>query len=214
MTSQLPLKRTSLILFGDSLPLAQAGGVSDQFTPKILRLLPVYPGLGVYNLGIRGDTFGKLLPRIRAEFPPRVRDGEIVVVWCGINDSAYDTTNADALITSSIDFGHYVRLCLDAIPRSVPVFVLGLHHVNEKYTKTTPFGWRYANESIDRCNKILEGAATAATRHNTIFVPTVDLIGQGNLRPDGIHLQPSGYREVAGALVHEMRDVLHKICSS
>ena len=212
MPDQAKFKRTSIMLFGDSLPFAQLGaGKSDQLSPHILRALKIHPGLGIYNLSIRGNTFPKLSKQISAEFGPRVRDGEIAVIWCGINDSARLPGKTRPLVTTEEDFRAAVLRCLDFFPETVPVFVLGLHHVNERRSRITPWGWEYTNESIDRCNRDLE---TLSTRpgHNTVFVRTQNVIRPPHLMPDGIHLLPFAYREVAAALVHAMRESVKRMC--
>ncbi len=201
-------KTTSALFFGDSLMLGTAdhlglGGIVGRIGRD---LWPHAPGLRMYNLGVAGDTSTKLRARMHDEIERRRRDNMLVVIWIGINDAAI--VSGTEFVTGIRTFSKNVRECIKMVPDNAPVFVMGLHTIDEERANVNDWGWRYLNAQLRDYSKDLQAVAKAT---GATFVPVAEALGRHDLAKDGLHITAEGYRKLFKHMQRPIRQAVDRL---
>lgn len=149
--------------------------------------------LGVYNMGVSGDTSVKISERFDRECQVRKPD-ILLCAFASVNDARY-LESADIMQTPLETFEANIRELLDqAKNHSEHVILIGLTKVDE--SKTMPIAWDtrkyYTNENIRKYDTVIRQIA----RENDVpFIPVFDLLDSNDLY-DGLHPNPAGHEKI------------------
>lgn len=194
----------TVIVGGDSISLGQTTGQPGDFQ-NVLRehLLQHFPSIKVHDLGFGGTTSCDLADNM-AEITRRQRNPKTpVILWVGMVDSGKNAQGT-ARVTREV-FEGSINTCITKLPEETPIFLIGIHYVDEAKTKPAAWGDHYRNRFIDEYNEVMR---RVASRHSKTFVPTTDTILPEDLAEDGLHLRTSAYEKIAGQLAPMILQVL------
>lgn len=195
----------TLSIFGDSIVWGESDIINGGWVNHLRRyLVERNIILGLYNLGIDGDTSKGLFKRFDNEISIRATTNIIIAV--GINDSAYRKvlTNNE---TSPTEFANNIKaLIKKAKHYTSHIAFIGLTNVDE--FKTKPFilsssGKCYDNGLIKQYNDIVK---QIADEMKIPFIYCFNILNTHDVS-DGLHPNTEGHLK----LFHKIKDELEKV---
>ncbi|MCK9272447.1 GDSL-type esterase/lipase family protein [Candidatus Gracilibacteria bacterium] len=187
----------NILLFGDSITWGafddEKGGWVDRLKVDFMKNIDNEWNL-VYNLGIPGDISSNLVKRFESE--TIFRDGEIVIVAIGINDSCF-IQGYDINLVSREEFAKNLSKIYEISLklRLQKLIFVGLTQVNETLVNPYPessTGKSYKNKFIREYDEIIE---KFCSENNLGYIDLKNLIKIDEL-PDGIHPNSVGHEKI------------------
>jgi len=163
----------------------------------------------VFNLGIAGDTIGKLGFRFDVEFDRRTRSserGDVLTIFSfGLNDCAIEPeTGASAVHIDDFTAG-YMQFVKTAMAKG-EVIVLGLTPIDETRLNAPDWlqGRTYREAQRTRYDAAIADLAQESGVHHTslsdVFDPT-------KMTTDGLHPSAAGHQRIFERVRDELRDL-------
>ncbi|MFA6254354.1 MAG: GDSL-type esterase/lipase family protein [Candidatus Paceibacterota bacterium] len=186
-------KPTSICIFGDSTAwgawdLELGGWVNRLWLAIGKRDEENY--LEIYNQSISGGTSETILERFESE--AKIRNADALIFQTGGNDSAYEHTPGNYLVTPEKFKANIEEIIRRAKIITPNVIFMDLKNCDE--AKTLPVPWidiYYANDNIKKYGEIMRGVC----RQNN--VPFLDLKPLANEDfDDGLHPNASGHEKI------------------
>jgi len=156
----------------------------------------------VFNLGIPGNASTLLLKRIENECKARLKielkNGNIVIIQTGINDSVFFQNEKDLEISPERFRENIQKLINVAQTFSSKIVFVGLSPVEE--SKTNPIPWdtnkSYKNEHIKKYNEIIK---SVCEENKIYFIEIFDNWMKSDykkLLEDGLHPNSEGHQKI------------------
>ena len=198
-------KTMSILIFGDSITWGAYDPEQGGWATRLRNYFENKDNdVGVYNLGISGDTTADLLERIEVE--AKSREPNLIIFAIGINDAQF-IHSTNGLRVSLDEFQQNLAKLLSIAKKFTDKIVfVGLTRVDE--SKTTPISWNtdksYTNENIKR----LDNAIEKFCEDNKLkFISMESVVGNDDLI-DGLHPNTQGHTKIFNRMKSEVESIL------
>lgn len=188
-----------ICIFGDSITWGgydyKKGGWVNQLKNYFIK-----KDVGVYNLGISGESTEKLIPRIKSE--AESREANVIIFAIGINDTQFIHSKNNYRLSED-DFKKNIQKIYDIAKKVTKKTVfIGITNVDE--AKTDPIPWgndkSYKNERIEKFNLIL---SDFCFDNNILFISLNGILDKKDLY-DGLHPNPGGHNKIFKIIKKEL----------
>ena len=198
-------KNLRIIALGDSIIYGYGDYIGGGWVERLRRewMSQENPSHILYNLGIRGDTVGKVSQRLEAEFRRRGellrKEPDLIILSVGVNDSPRKGNPRGKLFTEFEVFEEKLASLLDRAADLTKVLFIGMVPVDE--TKMPFSGYFYFNRADQYRYK--QAIKTACQQRNIPYLDIFDLWTirgedwiSARLAPDGLHPNVKGYESL------------------
>lgn len=194
-----------IVAIGDSVIYGYGDPEGGGWVERLRRywMQPGTPDHALYNLGVRGDSVGKVLERLDREFRTRGelrnRLPEVLILSVGINDSARVGKPEGRHYTDFETFQHQMATLLEEARDLCPVFFVGMTPV---LAEAMPFAEVLYYSQADQF-RYKEATKQLCAQFNVPYLDIFDLwLNRGEiwwrsrLSEDGLHPNVQGYRSL------------------
>ncbi len=186
----------SLCIFGDSISygawdIEKGGWVNRLWMYSAEHDKNHHVNIQIYNLSIPGGTSEMILDRFESEAD--MRDGDALIFQTGGNDSAYENSPDNFLVSPEKFESNIETIIQKAKVITKNIIFIGFPDCDE--SKTSPVFWRniyYKNKNINAYNKIMK---KVCEKNNILFLDTFGLLNNNDFA-DGLHPNASGHEKL------------------
>lgn len=195
----------NICIFGDSITWGAGDPQNGGWVNRLQNYFEAQDNdIGIYNLGVCGDSTSDLLERIEIE--AKSRKANLIVFAIGINDAQF-IHSANSNRVSDEDFESNIGKLFEIARKFTPkIIFVGLTPVNESKTKLIPWNTdkTYTNERISKFDRIIKDFCL---KNNLKYIPVNDLLSKDDLI-DGLHPNVKGYIKMFKRIRPEIESVV------
>lgn len=200
----------NILIFGDSITWGAYDPEQGGWATRLQNYFESQDdGIGVYNLGISGNTTADLLERIEVE--TKSRKPNLIIFAIGINDAQFIHSTNDLRVSLDEFQQNIAKLHSIAKKFTGKIVFVGLTEVDESKTKPTSSNadiWdankSYTNENIKRLDNAIEGFCE---NNKLKFISMESVVGNDDLI-DGLHPNTQGHIKIFNRMKSEVESIL------
>jgi lysophospholipase L1-like esterase len=188
-----------ICIFGDSIVWGsydyKEGGWVNQLKNYFIK-----KNIGVYNLGISGESTEKVLLRIEPE--AKSREASVIIFAIGINDTQFIHSKNDYRFSEDHFKKNIEKIYKISKDITKKIIFIGITNVDE--LRVDPLPWApdksYKNERINKFNLILENFCFDK---KIFFISLAGVLAKKDLY-EGLHPNPNGHNKIFKKVKREL----------